>query len=162
MSPPAIDPAARLWPDAAAGREGSLPELKTWSLVVAPSDCDLLGHMNVGRYLAACGDGVFALQAALGLTADDIRSGRRLSFAVVHMESDFKAELHLGDAVHLTTGIVELGRRSASFRHRLWRTQTGQLCFEARFKSVMLDLVARRATELPDAVRQAARGYMID
>lgn len=139
-----------------------MPELKTWSLVVAPSDCDLLGHMNVGRYLAACGDGVFALQGALGLTADDIRSGRRLSFAVVHMESDFKAELHLGEAVHLTSGVVEVGRRSAIFRHRMWRTETRELCFEATFKCVMMDLVARRATEVPQDVRETARAYAID
>lgn len=139
-----------------------MPELKTWSLTVAPSDCDLLGHMNVGRYLAACGDGVFALQAALGLTTDDILHGRRLSFAVVHMESDFKAELHLGDKVHLTSGVVEVGRRSATFRHRLWRSATGELCFEATFKSVLLDLETRRATQVPDDVRAAALSYGID
>lgn len=99
---------------------------------------------------------------AVGLTADDIRSGRRLSFAVVHMESDFKAELHLGEAVHLTSGVVEVGRRSAIFRHRMWRTETRELCFEATFKCVMMDLVARRATEVPQDVREAARAYAVD
>ena len=60
--------------------------------VVDPSECDFLGHMNVSRYFSACSDGVFAIQAELGLTANDMRSGRRLSFAVVRAESDFKAE----------------------------------------------------------------------
>ncbi|WP_170328795.1 thioesterase family protein [Ruegeria arenilitoris] len=44
--------------------------------VVDPSDCDFLGHMNVSKYFAASSDAVFALQAEMGLTADDMRSGR--------------------------------------------------------------------------------------
>ena len=75
-----------------------MPAMISFRSVVDPSDCDFLGHMNVSRYFAACSDGVFALQSELGLTADDMRNGRRLSFAVVNAQSDFRAELAAGDA----------------------------------------------------------------
>ena len=90
--------------------------------VVDPSDCDFLGHMNVSRYFAACSDAVFALQTELGLSAHDMRSGRRLSFAVVHAESDFLAELTAGETIHMQTEILQIGGKSMTFRHELFRS----------------------------------------
>ena len=55
-----------------------MPDVETFRSAVAPSDCDVLGHMNVSRYFAACSDGVFSLQTMLGLGIGDIRGGRRL------------------------------------------------------------------------------------
>ena len=57
--------------------------VETYRTVVAPSDCDVLNHMNVSGYFQACSDGVFSLQTNLGLGLSDIRDGRKLSFAVV-------------------------------------------------------------------------------
>lgn len=128
--------------------------------VVDPSDCDFLGHMNVSKYFAACSDGVFAIQSEMGLTANDMRNGRRLSFAVVHAESDFKSELSAGDAIRLETGILELGRKSITFRHRLIRSEDGAVAFETIFKCVMLNLESRRAEAVPNAVRTAYDRYL--
>ena len=66
----------------------------------------------------------------MGLTAGDMRSGRRLSFAVVRAESDFKAELGAGDAIYLETEILEIGNKSITFHHRLIRTEDQALAFE--------------------------------
>ena len=129
--------------------------------VVDPSDCDFLGHMNVSKYFAACSDGVVAIQSEMGLTANDMRSGRRLSFAVVHAESDFKSELCAGDAIRLETAILELGSKSITFRHRLIRSEDDAVTFETIFKCVMLNLGTRRAEIVPDAVREAAERWMV-
>ena len=128
--------------------------------VVDPADCDFLGHMNVSRYFAACSDGVFAIQSELGLTANDMREGRRLSFAVVSAQSDFRAELVAGDAIRLETSIIELGTKSITFRHRLIRAEGDQLAFETVFKCVMLGLETRRAAEIPEDVRQNAEQWL--
>lgn len=127
--------------------------------VVDPSDCDFLGHMNVSRYFAACSDGVFAIQSEMGLTANDMRSGRRLSFAVVHAESDFRSELSAGDAIRLETSIIEMGTKSITFRHRLVRSEDDATAFETVFKCVMLSLETRRAADIPDEVRQRASAW---
>jgi len=128
--------------------------------VVDPSDCDFLGHMNVSKYFAACSDGVFAIQSEMGLTANDMRKGRRLSFAVVHAESDFRAELSAGDAIRLETSIVEIGTRSLTFRHRLFRAADDAIAFETVFKCVMFDLAGRRAAPIPEDVREKAAAWL--
>ena len=98
----------------------------------------------------------------MGLTANDMRSGRRLSFAVVHAESDFKSELSAGDAIRLETEILELGSKSITFRHRLIRSEDGAVAFETVFKCVMLNLETRRAEIVPDEVRTAAAKFMVE
>jgi acyl-CoA thioester hydrolase len=130
--------------------------------VVDPADCDFLGHMNVSRYFAACSDGVFAIQSEMGLTANDMRHGRRLSFAVVHAESEFKAELSAGDAIRLETGILALGSKSITFRHRLIRAEDEAVIFETVFKCVMLGLETRRAEPIPSDVREKAAAWMVE
>ena len=92
-----------------------MPFIETFRSVVAPADCDHLGHMNVSKYFAACSDGVFSFQTSLGLGLSDIRDGRKLSFAVVRAESDFKSEVLVGEVISLQTGLEELGEKSACF-----------------------------------------------
>ena len=138
-----------------------MPALETYRSIVEPSDCDVLGHMNVSRYLGICGNGVFALQAAIGLGRAEMLEGRRLSFAVVRAESDFRRELLPGDAVWLETGVMEIGTKSALFRHRLHRSGDDALAFESVFRSVLLDLAARRATEIPDDIRRGLEAYRV-
>lgn len=127
--------------------------------VVNPSDCDFLGHMNVSKYFAACSDGVFAIQSELGLTANDMRQGRRLSFAVVHAESNFKLELSAGEAIYLETEIVQIGSKSMTFHHRLFRAVDRAVAFETIFKCVMLSLEERTARPIPKDVREEAANY---
>jgi len=118
--------------------------------------------MNVSRYFAACSDGVFAIQSEMGLTANDMRKGRRLSFAVVRAESDFRAELSAGDAIRLETSIIGIGTKSISFRHRLVRSEDNATAFETEFKCVMFDLTTRKAAENPDEVREKATVWLED
>lgn len=127
--------------------------------VVDPSDCDFLGHMNVSRYFAACSDGVFAIQSEMGLTSEDMRTGRRLSFAVVNARSDFRAELSAGDAIRMETAVAAIGFKSMTFRHRLFRANGNKLAFETEFKCVMLSLETRQAAEIPEEVRQKALAF---
>jgi acyl-CoA thioester hydrolase len=137
-----------------------MPAMISFRSVVDPADCDFLGHMNVSRYFAACSDGVFAIQSEMGLTANDMRSGRRLSFAVVNAQSDFRAELSAGDALRLETSIIAIGSKSMTFRHQLFRTDGDTIAFETEFKCVMLSLETRRAADIPDDVREKASEWL--
>ena len=130
--------------------------VETHRTVVAPADCDHLGHMNVQHFFAAVGDGMFGIQSLLGLGPEDVRNGRGLSFAVVHAESEFKAEVLAGDIVVLETAVVEIGGKSGTFHHRLIKAEDGTVVFEARLKCALLDLKTRRATEVPNDVRARA------
>ncbi|MCA0930752.1 acyl-CoA thioesterase [Ruegeria profundi] len=137
-----------------------MPAMISFRSVVDPSDCDFLGHMNVSRYFAACSDGVIAIQSEMGLTANDMRTGRRLSFAVVNANSDFRAELSAGDTIRLETSIVEVGSKSMTFSHRLIRSEGETLAFETVFKCVLMSLETRRAATIPDDVRERAAQWI--
>lgn len=133
----------------------------TYTGYVMPAQCDSLGHMNLQFYFGAIGDGMFALQTRLGLGPKAVRD-RGLSFAVVHAESDFKAELHAGDVIRLDSAILELGNRTATFRHRLMRIEDEALTFTCLFTTVLFDTRARRAVEIPDDIRAAAAPYLVE
>jgi acyl-CoA thioesterase FadM len=137
-----------------------MPAMISFRSVVDPSQCDFLGHMKVSRYFAACSDGVFAIQSEMGLTANDMRNGRRLSFAVVNAQSDFRAELSAGDPIRLETSVIEIGTKSMTFRHRLVRSEDDTTVFETVFKCVLLSLETRRAANIPDDVRQTAARWL--
>ena len=72
--------------------------LRTLTTVVRAEDCDALGHMNVQHYFRAVSDGMFVLMERLGLSRGEI-ARRRISFAVVRAETDFRRELHAGDSL---------------------------------------------------------------
>jgi acyl-CoA thioester hydrolase len=133
--------------------------IETYRSVVAPAQCDHLGHMNVQHYFAAVSDGMFALQTHLGLGPSQV-SERKLSFAVVRAETDFKRELVAGDVIRLLSGVEALGGKSATFRHRLLRVEDDELAFETLFKCVLLDLAGRQAHPIPDDIRSRAESLM--
>jgi acyl-CoA thioester hydrolase len=118
--------------------------------------------MNVSKHFAACSDGVLALQSEMGLTAKDMREGRRMSFAVVHADSSFIAELSAGDAIRLESSVNAIGTKSLTFLHTLVRCEDAVIAFETRFKCVLLDLKLRRATEIPPDIRDKAQDFMSD
>jgi acyl-CoA thioester hydrolase len=126
--------------------------LESSRATVAPADCDHLGHMNVQHYFRAVSDGMFSLMTEVGLPPTEIRA-RRLSFAVVHAETDFRAELIAGDVIALRSGVEAIGRRSAQFRHELINVASGETAMTTRFTCVLLDLERRVAVELPDDIR---------
>ena len=139
-----------------------MPFVETFRKAVDPSECDILGHMNVSRYFAACSDAMFSFQTELGLGLSNITGGRRLSFAVVRAESDFRSEVLAGEVIAMRTGVVELGNKSATFRHRLFRTESNTLAFESLFRCALFDLENRCAVEIPNDIRQKAAGYLLD
>lgn len=129
--------------------------------VIGSSDCDVLGHMNVSRYFALCNQAGFAMQTAIGWPPGEENSGRRYSFAVVHSESDFLAEVHEGQALIVQTGIAEIGNKTADFENRIARDD-GTPAFRSVWKSVLMDLDTRRAVLIPDDLRASLSRVAFD
>jgi acyl-CoA thioester hydrolase len=130
-----------------------LMSLETYRGTVVPADCDHLGHMNVQHYFRAVSEGMFSLMAQVGLGPTEIRA-RKMSFAVVHAETDFRAELIAGDVIALRSGVQAIGHKSAEFRHELINVASGQTVMSTRFKCVLLDLERRVAVEVPPDIRE--------
>jgi acyl-CoA thioesterase FadM len=133
--------------------------METWRGVVSPAQCDHLGHMNVQYYFAAAGDGMFAISGELGLTRRQVEA-RRMCFVVVHAVSDFRKELHAGDAAKLLTSIEAMSDKVGIFVHKLLRAEDEAVTFELWMKAVLLDLDTRKARDIPADVREAAQRFI--
>jgi acyl-CoA thioester hydrolase len=94
------------------------------------------------------------------MTRTDMSEGRRLSFAVVHAESDFRREVMAGETVYMRTHVEEIGTKSATFRHRLFSADDDAMVFTTLFKTVCLDLAARKAAPIPDDIRTGLMAMM--
>lgn len=140
---------------------GPSSALETYRGIVTQADCDHLGHMNLGRYVALCGDGVFALQAEAGLDRADIEGGRRLSLVAVRSEGDYRAELRPGEVIRLTSGVTGFGTKTVRLLHRL-HTGAGKLAYEGRFTCVLMDLATRRGVPVPDDIRSALSRFLVE
>jgi hypothetical protein len=53
----------------------------------------------------------------------------------------------------MRTHVEEIGTKSATFRHRLFSADDDEMVFTTLFKSVCLDLAARKAAPIPDDIR---------
>lgn len=133
--------------------------IETYRGVVAPAECDHLGHMNVQYYFAAVSDGMFGIMAELGLTPSAIRE-RNLSFAVVNAQTSFSRELVAGDVIRLLSTVEDMGTKSGTFMHQLERVEDGEVAFETKFKCVLLNLASRSAVEIPEDVRESMFAFM--
>ena len=128
--------------------------------VVGSSDCDALGHMNVARYIALCNLAGFEMQRRIGWPPGEPNAGRRYSFAAVHMESDFRGEVHEGEVLLTFAGIDSIGTKSATFDNRIER-ESGELVFHSLWKSALMDLDTRRAVAVPDDLRAVLEGLRL-
>ncbi|MBY6202123.1 thioesterase family protein [Maritalea mobilis] len=128
--------------------------IETLRRPVQPAECDILGHMNVARYVDAVSDAMFSMMTRFGLSRAAMAE-RRLGLVAAHLEADYRAELLSGDVIVMQSRVEHVGTKSARFAHRLYRADTGALVFEASHVSVFFDLEARRATAFPDDIRAA-------
>ncbi len=139
-----------------------MPMIETYRRVVSPEDCDMLGHMNISRYFACVSDAGLGLMTAFGLGQDQIVAGRRQAFAVVHFDSNFHKEVLPGEWIFIRSGITEIGRRSATFHHRMYRAKDEVLLFDATAKAVLMNLEARRAAVIDAPLAEQMRPFVIE
>lgn len=133
--------------------------IETFRRVIDPTDCDILGHMNIGRYFGCVSDAGFGLMTAFGMGQDQVLGGRRQAFAMVHSDATYHREVLAGEWVYMRSGVAEVGRRSATFKHWMYRGTDHELLFDVTAKCVLMDLEGRRATVIDDELAAAMRAY---
>jgi acyl-CoA thioester hydrolase len=129
--------------------------MRTYQGVVYPWHCDHVGHMNVMWYTAKFDEATWFFFNALGLTRTLLAAERR-GMAAVEQRIAYERELLAGDAVAVDTTLLEVRRRVLRFAHRMLVPDTGATAAVMMQTTVHLDLAARRAVALPEAVQQAA------
>ncbi len=127
---------------------------------VQPSDLDEFGRMGICGVIHKFTDSSVQIGAAVGLTADYIKTGRR-GFSTFEFRVRISGSLGLGDRYETRTGIAHLGNSSLRFLHVMSNPATGREIARLGQFGVTLDLDVRRPAALAPELRERAEKLVL-
>jgi acyl-CoA thioesterase FadM len=104
------------------------------------------------------GAGLHACRAA-GMTPKYLRDNRR-GYSTFELDVTIDALPRAGDRIAVRSGILQVGKSSIRFLHRMVDARTGKRLASMGQFGVHFDLEARRPAPLPDALREAANSLV--
>jgi len=126
---------------------------------VQPSDLDEFGRMGICGTVHKFTDSSVQIGAAVGLTADYIKTARR-GFSTFEFRVKISGELRLGDTYRSRTGIAHLGNSSLRFLHVMSDAGGNEVARLGQF-GVTLDLDVRRPAALAPELRERAQRLVL-
>jgi acyl-CoA thioester hydrolase len=133
---------------------------ETYRGVVYPWSIDHVGHMNVASYTARFDEATWHFLGALGLTPGFLkRSGR--SAVAADQKTQYKREVLSGTLLHVTTQLLEIGRKKIRFAHTMCDSETNEVVAVTELVGVYFDIEQRVSAELPDVVRERADALLV-
>jgi acyl-CoA thioester hydrolase len=128
--------------------------VEVWRGSVATWECDSMGHLNVGFYVAKAMEGLIGLAAELGMPhAFAPHADATLMVREQHIR--FLREAPVGARLHIEAGVLEMGEDEARVL-LLMRHQDGELA--ASFQMLVAHATAREGRAFPWPVWARARG----
>jgi len=110
---------------------------------VAPAWVDEFGHMNMARYLQVCDAATYAfwewMNDGVALAA---RGGRE--YAVVEAHVNYLREAQAGDALAVSTQLLDADKKRFRLFHVLYATEEKQIAATNEIMALGFDLRARR------------------
>jgi len=127
---------------------------------IQPGDLDEFGRLGICGFVHKFTDASVQTGAAIGLTADYIKTGRR-GFSTFEFRARISGQLRLGDRYETRTGIAHLGNSSLRFLHVMSDAKTGQEVARLGQFGVTLDLDKRRPAALEPELRAKAEQLVL-
>ena len=126
---------------------------------VQPRDLDAFGCTGLSGLVHKFSDAAVQFGAAIGLTADYIKTARR-SFSAFELRLRIKRMPALGEAYRIDTGLAHLGNTSLRYLHVMIDGSGREIARVDRY-GVQLDLDARRPAPLAPELRERAKRLML-
>jgi acyl-CoA thioesterase FadM len=127
---------------------------------VRPSDFGENGRFGLASFVHKFTDSSVQTGAAIGLTADYIKTARR-GFSTFELALRVRAEPRSGEPYLVETAILHLGKSSIRFLHVMTNPETGEELARLGQFGVQLDLDARRPAALADDLRARAAKLVV-
>ncbi len=127
--------------------------------VIHPADCNAHGWMLQGRYTARISDGAAHIWNAAGMDRQYLAE-RGYGVAVVESRQHYIRPVAAGTLVSIYSGVRGVSKRTASFAHMIFDTESGEPLARSEVTALLLDMSARRAGEFQPQERdrlEAAR-----
>ena len=127
----------------------------TYRGIVYPWHCDHMGHMNVMWYAGKFDEACWQLLGMLGLHRSRFAEDTT-GMAAVEQHTQYKRELHSGDAVTIQSALLEVKDKSIHMLHKMVHDASGEVAATTVIVGVHIDAKIRKAIRLPEDVRQRA------
>ena len=127
----------------------------TYRGIVYPWHCDHMGHMNVMWYAGKFDEACWQLLAMLGLQQSRFEQNGT-GMAAVEQHTQYKRELHAGDAVTIQSAVLEVTDKTVHMLHKMVHDGSGKVAATTVVIGVHIDAGMRKAIPLPTDVRQQA------
>jgi acyl-CoA thioesterase FadM len=135
--------------------------LETYRGIVYRWEVDHNDHLTVAFYFARLGDATLVLLDALGLGAASTR--RRGSLCLTaDCYVRYVRELRVGDIMHIASGVVVVERDAVVLGHKLFNSETGEVCTTVEQRVRHVDARRRIARPLLAAQRRAAEQRRVE
>jgi acyl-CoA thioester hydrolase len=123
--------------------------------VVYPWHIDHVGHMNVQFYTARFDEATWQFLNRLGLSPTHFKTSGRSAVAA-DQRTQYKREVLGGTLLHVTTQLLEMGRKSLRFVHRMYDSESDEEVASTELVGVYFDTMRRVSLELPQFAREHA------
>jgi acyl-CoA thioester hydrolase len=135
-------------------------DVEVWRGGVANWECDQMGHLNVGFYVAKSMEALAGLAAELGMPGA-FAAAAEATLVVREQHIRFIKEARPGAPLTITGGVIEMGEADARLM-LLMHHHTGELA--ASFQTLALHATARdgRAFPWPDRIRARADALKVE
>jgi acyl-CoA thioesterase FadM len=127
---------------------------------IQPGELDEFGRLGICGTVHKFTDSSVQIGAAIGLTADYIKTGRR-GFSTFEFRVRISGALGLGGRYETRTGIAHLGNSSLRFLHVMSDVKTGREVARLGQFGVTLDLDKRRPAALEPELRAKAEKLVL-
>ncbi len=135
--------------------------LETYRGIVSRWEVDHNDHLTVAFYFARLGDAALGLLDALGLgPAYTRRRGNVCVTADCYVR--YVRELRVGDIMHIASGIIAVERDTLVLGHKLFNSETGDVCTTVEQRVRHVDTRRRAARPLSAAQRRAAEQRRVE
>lgn len=134
--------------------------METHRAVVAPWHCDHLGHLNVRWYGHFFDDAGWHLWSQIGMSHVTFKE-RGVITVVASIKTDFHHECCAGDLLLVQSAFTRLGGKSLTMGQRMTNAETGVLCATQDVVEVFFGVDTRKATPMPDYIREKLQAVVI-
>ena len=128
--------------------------------VVFPTHCDHLGHMNVRYYAHHFDDAGFHLWNKIGINQKQLRDAG-LCLVVAKIEINYIHEMVPGDLLVIDGVFSHSGKKSIRHHQRMFNAETKALCATQDTVEVFFNLESRKATPMPENIRQILAPHIV-
>ncbi len=141
------------------GQADEMGLVYTWQGVVSHRQCDAHGFMTQQHFMGLVSDSIPNL---LSQTRGDDRSADpNIGGAALEYRFVYRSWPKAGDILTLRSGLKHVGPKTYIWAHWMFDLQTGRAVATAEAVAVTLDLKARKAIGIPDAMRAHLESQLV-